>query len=395
MSIDKYRDYDVEGFLMDDGFLRWVKHPDPESDRFWHSFQERYPKKKNQVKEAVWILRSLQAVEPEVARQRLDQILHSIQRSGATSFGWGHTLLKVAAVLFILILVGGALLYSIYERKTIPFELSSLENFEKGRIILPDGTVREFETGYTNIHQTSEGGITLNNDTIISEIKPVKSGKPALNHVVVPYGKRSQIVMADGTQIWLNSGSQLSYPATLNKGAREVYLDGEAYFDVTTDPTRPFFVVTRDLKIRVTGTRFNVLSYPDDSNSQTVLVSGKVTVARNNSLVRNVELLPGERIVYTRDDESVYKDQVDYNLYTSWINGYLVFTCEPVSELVRKLERYYNKKIITGPGVGEITFSGKLNLEEDLEAVFENISFSTFITYTEQNGVYQLNLSCM
>lgn len=390
MNTEKYRDYDVEGFLMDDGFLQWVKHPDPESDRFWQNFQELYPEKKKLVSEAVWILRSLQAAEPEIARQRLDDLFHSIQRKGSSSYRIGRTLLRAAAVILLLASLGVILFYTFGEKRQVPYEMAGGDAFEKGRIILPDGTVREFETSQTNIHQTTTGGITLNNDTIVREVKPLKTDKPAMNQVIIPYGKRSQITLADGTQIWLNSGSQLIYPATFEKGSREVYLTGEAYFDVTPDPSRPFYVITQDLKVRVLGTRFNVSSYHDDPSTQTVLVSGKVSVGRNRNFSKPVELVPGERILYKRSDQALVKDKVEINRYVSWIDGYMIFENEPVSELFKKLGRFYNSKIIIEQGIENITFSGKLDLACDLQKVFENIAFSSPIEITNMNEVFTI-----
>src|SRR5690606_37957770 len=109
-------------------------------------------------------------------------------------------------------------------------------------------------------------------------------------HVIIPYGKRSDITLADGTRIWLNAGSQLSYPLSFTGSSREVYLAGEAFFEVESNPNMPFYVITNDLKIRVTGTRFNVTSYLNDHTTQALLLSGKIGVTRNKRFGRSIDI---------------------------------------------------------------------------------------------------------
>ena len=124
--------------------------------------------------------------------------------------------------------------------------------------------------------------------------------------------------------------STLSYPVRFTGNSREVYLSGEAFFEVSSDRSKPFYVITGDLRIKVTGTRFNVTSYSNDVVTQAVLVEGKIEAAKNRFFSRSVELSPGECIVYDRKENKIQKDKVDVELYTSWVNGYLLIENEPV-----------------------------------------------------------------
>ena len=105
-----------------------------------------------------------------------------------------------------------------------------------------------------------------------------------------------------------------------------------------------------------------------------------MSVGRNKVFTRNVELIPGERIVYDRSDASIVKQEVNVYQYSSWINGYLIFEGESLSEIFKKLERYYNKVIFVEKGFENITYSGKLDLAEDIEEVLENISYTSSFT---------------
>ncbi len=145
------------------------------------------------------------------------------------------------------------------------------------------------------------------------------------------------------------------------------------------------------MRIKVTGTRFNVTSYSNDVVTQAVLVEGKIEAAKNRLFGRSVELSPGERIVYDRKENKIQKDKVDVELYTSWIDGYLILENEPVEQIIKKLERYYNKKIVIEGLSGQPCFTGKLNLADNLEKVLNNIAFSASFSVEITNDIYIIN----
>ena len=123
-----------------------------------------------------------------------------------------------------------------------------------------------------------------------------------------------------------------------------------------------------------------------------MLVEGKIEAAKNRFFSRSVELSPGECIVYDRKENKIQKDKVDVELYTSWVNGYLLIENEPVVEIFKKLERYYDKKIVVEGLSDQPRFTGKLNLDDDLEKVLNNIAFSAAFSVENKNGVYIINL---
>jgi transmembrane sensor len=388
MNDKKYIAYTTEEFVLDDDFMHWVLHPDEESDRFWEEFLLRYPEKKEEVEEAAYIIRSIRAVEPLVPSQELKYDFSKKQVVQNPMGKIGRRLIRIAAVFVLIVTLGGVFYYFRYYREKFPIELVKGELTEKGKVILPDGTVSEFETKETRIQQTVMGELTINDDTVLLRGKEVESGEPAMAQVIIPYGKRSEIILADGTKIWLNAGSTLSYPVRFTGNSREVYLSGEAFFEVSTDRSKPFYVITGDLRIKVTGTRFNVTSYNNDIVTQAVLVEGRIEAAKNRLFGRSVELSPGERIVYDRKENKMKKDKVDTELYTSWVNGYLILENEPVEEIFKKLERYYDKKIVVEGLSGQYRFTGKLNLAEDLEKVLKNVAFPASFTVENKDGVY-------
>jgi ferric-dicitrate binding protein FerR (iron transport regulator) len=165
-------------------------------------------------------------------------------------------------------------------------------------------------------------------------------------------------------------------------------LSGEAFFEVAKDKAKPFYVITNDLKIKVTGTRFNVTSYKNDSFTQAVLLEGKIFASKNALFSKEIELVPGERVVLDKGDRHLQKQKVNVEQYASWVDGYLIINDEPINEITKKLERYYDQKIVIERSSQNMRFTGKLNLADDLSKVLQNIAFSAAFTIEHKNDTY-------
>lgn len=385
MEVDKFINYQTtEDFILDKEFTHWVLHPNEKLNSFWESFINEHPEKELILRDAILIIKSLQPIRQEVSQQKLDVIFHKVQLSGKkVRFNWNAGL-KYAATIALLISVGSLIYLSVQTKNQFPVEVSS-EMFLKGKVILSNGTTREFDTEQTTITQTSNGNLSVNSDTIDMDSDQTTS---TMIQVIIPYGKRSDITLADGTHIWLNSGSQLSYPSKFKSGSREVYLSGEALFDVKANPNKPFYVITPDIKIKVLGTSFNVCSYKEDNTIQTVLLRGKISAGRNKLFGQTMDLIPGERLTFEKTHKILSKDKVDVRLYASWIDGYLIFDNTPITEIYKKLERFYNEKIIVEEGLDQISFSGKLDLDGQIADVIDNISLASSVKVFKKNGSY-------
>ncbi|WP_319501463.1 FecR domain-containing protein [uncultured Draconibacterium sp.] len=264
------------------------------------------------------------------------------------------------------------------------------------QLILQDGRQVLIAEEESNILYDEKGeNITIDSTQKITQL--VAEKKPVFNTLVVPYGKRTHITLADGSKVWLNSGSKLIYPATNTGNKREVYIDGEAIFDVTHMDEKPFYVKTKDFEIKVLGTVFNVNAYEDDKNSGAVLAEGKIEISpNNNTLFRNEKrtILPGTRIVYNNDKGTFEESQVNVKNYLSWREGYLVLEQEPLENILKKISRYYNVNIeLQSPANGQETFSGNLNLKNTAEEVLEIIAETTQITINKENNNLIMNLN--
>ncbi|TPN83516.1 FecR family protein [Aquimarina algicola] len=222
-----------------------------------------------------------------------------------------------------------------------------------------------------------------------------QSSKDNFNTVIVPYGKRTQITLAEGTKVWINSGSRLTYPVVFNGDKREVFLEGEAIFDVTHDKNKPFFVVTKEYDVKVLGTVFNVSSYHDDAHTSTALKEGSVEIKyQGNSIFgkSSLKITPGTLAVYDNKNKTLKSKKVDVSKYMSWRDGKFIFKKQEMNVIIKKLSRYYNTKIeIKNNDLKKQTFSGHLDLKESIEKVLEVLKQSTDLEYKIEDKQIVIN----
>lgn len=218
------------------------------------------------------------------------------------------------------------------------------------------------------------------------------------NEVSVSFGSKSRIVLPDGSVVILNSGSKLRYPAQFARATRDVYLEGEGFFDVEESKSKPFLVRTKDITVRVLGTKFNVKSYDDEKTIETTLVSGKVEIFANKdekqSEKKKIVLEPNQQALFYKESDNMslnqpqskplesvvvsdspveIKSKVDIVEVTAWKDNRLVFKNEKFNELATKLERWYDVKIeIKDEELKHILFTGtfqKESIEQALSAL--------------------------
>jgi len=157
-------------------------------------------------------------------------------------------------------------------------------------------------------------------------------------------GQMGHLFLLDGTEVWLNSGSRFRYPGQFNRDEREVFLTGEAFFNVAPDPHLPFIVKTGKMEVEVLGTSFNISAYQDETQQSVVLVEGKVQINSEDG-EKLSELTPGYRAVMNIHSSAVQTEKVRTGLYTGWKEGKVVFDQEQLGEIAKKLERWYNVEI--------------------------------------------------
>ncbi len=202
-------------------------------------------------------------------------------------------------------------------------------------------------------------GIIIPGIIYLSVEKENRTGyKQPVQLISIPYGAKTNFLLPDGSMIWLNSGSKLSFPFRFGK-ERNVRLEGEAYFDVKKNG-KPFIVSTNYGNIQVMGTSFDVKAY-HDGEFQATLVKGIIRVDRTDS--RPVILHPGEQSYLDAQGQLSFR-KVDTLIFTSWKEGKLIFYREPFEKMARRLERWYNIKIeIDDKNMENLRFTGTIEME--------------------------------
>ena len=163
-----------------------------------------------------------------------------------------------------------------------------------------------------------------------------------------PAGMRSQVVLPDGTKMWLNAESKIRYSIPFTRESRTVELAGEAYFQVAKNDASPFVVLSGNTTVRVTGTEFNLKAYPEEDRVEIALLEGSVrfSFTNNNNQQQYISLKPGNYMVFGKNDETVQLTNAPLGKYIAWHKNTLVFDETPMEEVARQLERWFGIKVI-------------------------------------------------
>jgi hypothetical protein len=390
--MEKYRDYSAVDFLDDERFLKWLSNPTQEENEFWNAFLKNHPYKREEIKEATLIFNLFHSSENKLALIDQYELWKKIQNESETSSTVVLLRFFRYAAILVLVFFSGATSYYFYQHsaKQNQFQLADAIPVQgEAMIILSDGSKVSLEKQMSEISYSQNGKqLIVNSDTINQ-----KSGsqEESMNKVIVSYGKKSMIVLSDGTKVWLNAGSQLTYPAVFLNKDRKVTLIGEAFFDVAKNPQRPFIVSASDLSVHVLGTRFDISAYPEDKVIQTVLEEGKVNLKYSGNGIFNrenvVEMNPNQMVVYDKSLGEASSEMVDVSKYVSWKDGMLEFDKVDLGRALMPVERFYNVKIhLSEPEIGTYKLSGKLDLKDEPEEVLNVIKLTVPIDWQRKSN---------
>lgn len=265
----------------------------------------------------------------------------------------------VACVVVFTLMKGGdtpeAVKVAVTDTSIVPGEMKALLTFANGRTVSVMDTIKRED---------------------LSENLP-DGAEEAYHTLAVPAGGEFFYELADGTRVWLNSGSEIRFPVTFGGDERRVFLRGEAFFDVARDRGKPFVVSLSRGDITVYGTRFNVNDY-EESDLSTVLVEGSIGFQVPGGEV--VRLEPSDRLVYESATGVISVEKVDTLLYTAWVDKMFIFNGQPLGEIMTTLSRWYDFNIsFAEEDIKHIRLSGRLNRYQDIRVLLS--------TYEEVAGI--------
>lgn len=217
--------------------------------------------------------------------------------------------------------------------------------------------------------------------TILYGRQKQRNGRPERNTLIVPLRGEYRLVLSDGTKVWLNSASTLNYPVRFTERERCVELEGEAYFEVTPDPQRPFIVKSGNIQTRVLGTAFNFSAYREEKRSAVTLLTGKVAVSvpgHNESI-----LLPGQQLEYDAESRKTVLMEVDTEEVIAWKNGLFLFNDCGLEDIVPRLSRWYGVTFhYDREKFSDLKFYIKTRRYEDIGTILNLLKLTENVTYS-------------
>lgn len=313
---------------------------------------------------------------------------------------------KYAASILILIMAGNYIYKTSFDKKFITKKAvkNIKPGYEKATLILSNGTEVNLEeqlnktiatTSTLQIKNTNKGLIytpTTNTNEITEAIAEGKTTE--YNTLNVPVGGMFSVKLTDGTSVWLNSASTITFPTRFTGEQRVVTLSGEAYFDVTKS-SKEFIVKTNGIDITVLGTEFNVSAYIEDSKISTTLVEGKVTMSGSKN---SVILTPNQQGFLLSSNANIKVKQVDTETYTAWKEGKFYFEKEQLNKILAKMSRWYNIKVLFDDiTIKHETFTGVVLKNKPIDYLLNSICETTSLTYNitqnKETKIYEVKIS--
>lgn len=293
--MQNFNQFVFSSLLADDQFVRWAKGEPCTNPEYWANWKTQYPEICREFDDAAKVASALSFASPSISDQEIaymwqNGVLRKNQDRNRKKIAPSVLLMRIAAAFFLPLLLSTAVLY--FSQSRLQKQYSAFVAGQSGKNIA----------------------------------------------VQAPIGTRTVVDLPDGSKVWLNSGSRLTYPASFADNQREVRLEGEAFFDIEKE-SKPFLVQNSGPTVKVYGTRFNVNDYADEDHVVVALEEGSVALEKDGE---ERFLVPGEVSVYNRENQKLSIQHQNLEPFLSWREGKLIFRNTHLDEIVRVLQRQYN-----------------------------------------------------
>lgn len=320
-------------------------------------------------------IRDLQNVFNALLVQQQDIKIHRIRLYRIAASAAAAILIMIAGFYFYNPHQVNPLAAHINEQKIVPGgNKATLTLADGSKILLDDAKTGILaEQAGVEVQKAADGQLIY---SVSSSAGPSAGATGAYNTIETPVGGSYQVNLPDGTKVWLNAASSLSFPAKFTDGSRIVKLTGEAYFEVTKNKHMPFMVKFNDQVVEVLGTVFNINSYADEGANKTTLFEGSVKLSQNN---RDVLLVPGQQAIYAKNEIKVVEADLEETL--AWKEGYFLFKNEDIQGIMRKIARWYDVEVSYSGKVPDIGFGGKISRSTDITEVLNALQLTNSVHF--------------
>lgn len=385
----KYKKYSALDFLEDDFFRESVLYPTKDSDRFWTYMISNNLIILSEYEEATAILKNLildnsSEIFPKDSQNLWNRIQTSTYNHKHRKII--HKYIYIAssiACILVAILFYNNLFKSQEDimRQMANAEIShSIDTLSSIQLVMATQTI-DLVGNDASVNYKSADSISIND-------KQLEKDKSTYNQIIVPYGKRSDLVLDDGSHIWINAGSHIIYPSKFSDSKRSIFVKGEVYAEIAKDSKRPFQIVTDHLDIEVLGTSFNISDYASDNMHSVVLVEGSVKVKSNTSGNKTSILKPNEMFSSTAQETAI--TIVDASKYTAWKDGLYHFKNKPLSEVLNTINRYYNVEIECSQDASAVSCTGSIDLKDDVDQIIKGIVYATSLDFEKTDNKFRI-----
>lgn len=390
-----YTKYSMEKLLEDDFFIRSNISPSLETINFWKE-QIVAGLDEQEYKLAMFFLRSINVKKEQMSDERQELVWTRIKDSNKIlqierNRRFRSFMLFAAACVAVAIILSVSIYTSVFNTtdiEVIAREMKIASESDEIQLVLCDKPI-PIGGKESKIQHDVKGAVVVNSEKVadLSQSSPRSSKRSTeFNQLIVPNGKRSTLILEDGTKVWVNAGSRVVYPVAFAGGKREIYVNGEIFLEVTPDKKRPFVVKTKEMEVQVLGTSFNVTAYETDRSASVVLVNGAVVIDTKDK--ENVCLTPNNMFSYHEGESNI--KEVDVNNYILWREGLYTYKSENLSVILDRLSRYYGKSISYKQDIAALKCSGKLDMQEDLEVVLDGLCQTAPVKYKKIGNEYVL-----
>lgn len=315
--------------------------------------------------------------------QQINQTINHAERPISVRLRW----VKYAAALLLILAAG---LFFINEKMPQSTDLNGTKHAARTKLpitpgrntatlTLSDGVVLDLahiengtiaSTQGARVQKSAEG-------SIIYEASGKDIDVESFNTIDVPAGGQYKVVLPDGTAVWLNALSRLTYPTTFSGKTREVKLEGEAYFEVAKSAAKPFIAIVNDMRVTVLGTHFNVNAY-DKRRYKTTLVEGSVRLSKSAG---QALLKPGQQGVVDIKNESIKVASVNVNKIVAWKNGYFMFQDDSIKDIMAQISRWYDVEVEFEGTMPSKTFGGIYSRNKDINELLKGLELTGLVRF--------------
>jgi len=387
-NLETYKEYEIEQWLEDADFVGWVKNPTGNAGAFFTSLMAKDVQLARRMAAAMQILQGIANNEPTLSDKSVEQMWENV-RSETIDRRKRHRSInewiKIGSIAASILLVIGFSSYLFFglnndiDYKTIVAKVS-VDSVSEIKLLMPDKSQITL-SNRAEVMLSNEGEITLK--TSKGEHISLNISKLSEKHfgqLIVPKGKRASMIFADGSRVTVRPGSKVIFPTMFAQNEREIYVQGEAFLEVSKNKKRPFIVKTELMDVEVLGTSFDVSAYPGENEQSVVLVSGSVKVRSASS--DETKIVPNQRYSFDKTSQMQSVNEVNVFPYISWKDGILSFNSENLGNVLNELSNYYGVEFEYKPNVlDEIHITGKLDLNNDVDNALKVIATISPIDY--------------